>query len=232
MPSTLAALFLAHVLADYVFQTRTMVANKRAPKVLLGHALVVLLTAMACVGQMPVTALLIVAGAHLAIDTIKSHLLADTAGPHVVDQTLHLATLALVAILFPALWHDGAWGAAPAWVAHAMLLLAGFIYVTRAGGFAVGMLMARFDETEKPETLPQGGFLIGTLERGLIFLLMLGGMAAGIGFLVAAKSVLRFEATQNSKMAEYVIIGTLASFGWAIAVTIGVMALRDALPSL
>ena len=56
--------------------------------------------------------------------------------------------------------------------------------------------------------------------------------AAGIGFLVAAKSVLRFEAAREAVKAEYVIIGTLASFGWAIAITIGVMALRDALPAL
>lgn len=39
----------------------------------------------------------------------------------------------------------------------------------------------------------------------------------GIGFLVAAKSILRFEEAKKQKLAEYVLIGTLLSFSLAIA---------------
>ena len=47
--------------------------------------------------------------------------------------------------------------------------------------------------------------------------LILTGQAAGIGFLIAAKSVLRFSDTKDDrKISEYVIIGTLASVAWAI----------------
>jgi len=51
------------------------------------------------------------------------------------------------------------------------------------------------------------------------------GQPTGIGFLIAAKSLLRFEATKEQKASEYVIIGTLTSFGWALAVSSATMAL-------
>lgn len=88
------------------------------------------------------------------------------------------------------------------------------------------------------QSLPGGGQMIGILERGLIFGLMIAGLPAGIGFLIAAKSVLRFETIQSGgeddsrQMAEYVIIGTLASFAWALAVSMGTLALLHSLLGL
>ena len=65
--------------------------------------------------------------------------------------------------------------------------------------------------------LRDGGRQIGLLERGLISALLLLDHPLGVGFLIAAKSILRFgTATRDQRTAEYVIIGTLASFGWAI----------------
>ena len=93
--------------------------------------------------------------------------------------------------------------------------------------------MAPYTGSVLTEGLQDGGRLIGLLERGLIYLLLLAGQHAAIGFLIAAKSVMRFEtASKEQKAAEYVIIGTLASFGWAIAVTLAVLALLGALPPL
>jgi hypothetical protein len=67
--------------------------------------------------------------------------------------------------------------------------------------------------------LKQGGATIGNLERTLIFLLILIGQPGAIGFLVAAKSILRFEEAKKQELAEYVLIGTLLSFTLAIALT-------------
>ena len=54
-----------------------------------------------------------------------------------------------------------------------------------------------------------------------------------MGFLIAAKSVLRFDASKRKqKAAEYVIIGTLASFGWALICAYATLALLDHLPPL
>lgn len=62
-----------------------------------------------------------------------------------------------------------------------------------------------------------GGAWIGRLERALIFLFILIGYPAGIGFLVTAKSILRFEETKRQQMGEDVLTGTFWSFALAIA---------------
>ena len=68
--------------------------------------------------------------------------------------------------------------------------------------------------TEKDE-LPNAGKLIGITERILTLTLIILGQYAAIGFIMAAKSILRFKETQTQK-AEYVLIGTMLSFGIAI----------------
>ena len=53
----------------------------------------------------------------------------------------------------------------------------------------------------------------------MILMLVLADQPDGIGFLIAAKSLLRFNdlARDNDRRAsEYVIIGTLASFAWGL----------------
>jgi len=70
----------------------------------------------------------------------------------------------------------------------------------------------------------QGGRVIGQLERALILLFVLVDQPAGVGFLIAAKSLLRFgEIRENTNRmeAEYIIIGTLASFLWGLIVAYG-----------
>ena len=70
-----------------------------------------------------------------------------------------------------------------------------------------------------PQGLPNGGRMIGRLERLLIYLFVLIDAPTAIGFLVTAKSILRFgevKDKESHRLAEYIIIGTLMSFGFAI----------------
>jgi len=77
--------------------------------------------------------------------------------------------------------------------------------------------------------------VIGQWERALIFLFVLVGQLGGIGFLIAAKSIFRFGELKdptNRREAEYITIGTLMSFGTAMAIayaTIGSMGLLGTL---
>jgi len=229
MTETFAALLFAHALADFVLQTGWMVARKRHLPALAAHGGVVLATAVAATGSLH-PALVALALAHLAID------LAKTFAPRgllsfLADQAAHLVTLAALAAWQPGLWAAGAWAAWP-WLTPLMAIAAGAVLATRAGGFALGLLMAPWAENT-PRGLLNGGRAIGHLERGLIFLLVLAGQAEGIGFLIAAKSVLRFGTVGDDRaVSEYVIIGTLASFGWAIAVSFLTVALLNLLPGL
>ena len=61
------------------------------------------------------------------------------------------------------------------------------------------------------------GALIGTLERWLIVFFMAIQQYEAIGFLVAAKSILRFSETKESEKSEYVLAGTLVSIAIAVA---------------
>src|SRR6056297_964421 len=216
MIETFTALLFAHVLADFLFQTGWINANKRRPGVMLLHGAIVLVTAQAALGQ--------------------------------------LAAPGPLALWAPGLWAQGAWAAllppgGAALLLHAMALVAGLVVALRAGDFAIRALMAGHampgpappgPATATADTalaspdepgLPGGGRTIGHLERLLVFVLVLAGQITAIGFLVAAKSILRFGSIADDRRAtEYVIIGTLASFGWAIAVALATQTLRAALP--
>lgn len=234
MIETFVALLFTHVLADYVLQPAWMVARKRDPGILLAHGAVVLALSMAAVGRVDAPAVLVLGAAHLVIDAIKTWAVRDSLATHLADQALHIASILAVSYWVPGLWASGIWGDAPPLVLHLMVLTTGLIVATRAGAFAIARLMAaQVAPGANSEGLPKGGMMIGLLERGLIFVLILAGQAAGIGFLIAAKSILRFgTVNENRAASEYVIIGTLASFGWAILVTLATLALRDLLPPL
>ncbi|MBF9036238.1 DUF3307 domain-containing protein [Rhodobacterales bacterium HKCCE2091] len=232
MTETFAALLLAHVAADFLLQTNWMAAEKenRHPGALATHIACVAITALAATGTLWHPALLALVIAHLAIDVLKSFLPRGRLWPFMADQGLHLVSLVAVAALAPGIWEDGLWGGHD-WLAAAMALAAGAIAATEAGGYAVGFLLAPFGDAETDASLPNGGKLIGRLERGLIFVMVMAGQPGGIGFLIAAKSVLRFEASRDGdrRASEYIIIGTLASFGWAIAVAFATLWLMSAL---
>jgi len=237
MIETFCALLIAHVLADFWFQTRWMVERKRQPEVLLLHGAIVFATALALLGPSAFPALLALTAVHVGIDLIKTGSNRKDLNAFLMDQAAHLASLLALTALSPSLWNESHLAALPEpWpenLLHAGLLGAGLLLATRAGGFAVGMLMAAPGWQPPKGGLPDGGKIIGLLERGLIFLLVMAGQFEAIGFLIAAKSILRFGTVgEDRAVSEYVIIGTLASFGWAIAVSVMTATLLAALPPL
>ncbi|MEO0990044.1 MAG: DUF3307 domain-containing protein [Pseudomonadota bacterium] len=240
MIETAVALLLAHVLADFVFQTSWIVKNKRNPLVLFLHALIVLgLSAAALGGGFTLAAY--VALAHLAMDSFKTYGLPDTLQSYLGDQFVHLTTILIASIAAPETFAGGAWAEVHPFALHLALFVSGAILAITAGGYAVALLMKPYldadksagDEQQLPRGLPGAGMTIGQLERGLIFLLVMVGQPGGIGFLIAAKSILRFDAaSKNHRAAEYVIIGTLSSFGWAAAIGWATVSLAGLLPPL
>ena len=72
------------------------------------------------------------------------------------------------------------------------------------------------------------GRWIGTLERLIILLLVVGDEAGAAALVVAAKAILRFPEITGEEphlSAEYVLIGSLASWLVAIAGGLGIKAL-------
>ncbi len=148
----------------------------------------------------------------------------------VFDQLLHLAVLVAIVEL---LSHYGKipvepyWSdllGSPAW-RKLVVLLSGAVLTISVGGALVGILvqplLREIENADPPEPrgLEKGGRIIGQLERALIFLFVLSAQPAGVGFLITAKSIFRFGELKDAKSrmeAEYIIIGTMLSFTWAL----------------
>jgi hypothetical protein len=230
---TVIALLFAHCIADFVLQSAAMVEHKRRMGMLLAHGGIVAATAWLALGAGSAPqfgAIAVIAGSHVTIDWLKIRFGGAGFRPFAADQAAHLAMILIVASIWPAAFAAGHWADAARIlpvldaVLPAMVVAAGAIAAVRAGTFAVGALMTGLqlppDPADDP-SLPQGGRLIGQLERLIILILVLAGEVVGIGLLIAAKSILRFGEVQRGRQAaEYVIIGTLASFAWALAVAI------------
>lgn len=72
--------------------------------------------------------------------------------------------------------------------------------------------------TKNSKSLTDAGKYIGILERVLVFIFIISNHWEAVGFLITAKSVFRFGDLKESKtrqLTEYVLIGTLISFGIA-----------------
>ena len=105
-----------------------------------------------------------------------------------------------------------------------MLILA-YLIVIYPVGFIIGKATQKWQEELAKEdalnSLKKAGRTIGVFERVLILTLILTDNFGAIGFLIGAKSILRFsdsKAGNARKQTEYVLIGTLMSFALSIIV--------------
>jgi len=218
MEKTTAVLIAAHFLGDFLLQPDWLVRRKKQMPFMLLHgvihsALVYVLYQEWTAWQLPLVVLVL----HAAIDMVKQHCTSDTAASFAWDQAAHILSLTGVGWLFISIgWQPTFSGHGYAWLVG----FAGLIGTVQGAGHFVGRVATRIKEQNQLEIngLENGGAMIGNLERALIFLLIFIGQPAGIGFLIAAKSILRFEEAKKQKLAEYVLIGTLMSFSLAIAI--------------
>ncbi len=227
MLDTLMLLIVGHLVGDFVLQTGGMVKRKRNVWVLLGHVALVTAACAVMLGGLPVVVLVVLFISHLAIDAAKVHLASDRPAWFVVDQALHLGVMVFLA------WVDPRAAERVGWIGRlspeqvelcrvAVVYLGGVVLCVPTGAAVVRVFVSPLTDQlhdKLLEGLASGGKYIGWLERGLIFLMVIMRMPEGIGFLFAAKSIFRFNDLKDPgqrKFAEYVIIGTFLSFGWAL----------------
>lgn len=153
---------------------------------------------------------------HSLIDVVKRRC-PDTSKAFAITQVAHLAGIIFVVMglkAFVGLPEFAGVGFT------AIVVVGGFVCTVQGAGDFVGKFTQRLLDQNKLKTdgLKNGGKRIGQLERALIFVLIFIDYPSGIGFLVAAKSILRFEESRKQKLAEYVLIGTLMSFMLAIVI--------------
>lgn len=231
------ALVLAHLVGDFLLQPGHWVADRlrhrHRSRHLVHHALVhgalacaVLVLAsltMAASPGLPAALVggLAVAASHWLIDLGKAHLAADRLRWFLLDQALHLLVLI-------ALWLLWIGSAAPLvalgeWLVSPRVLgvAVAYLVVTRPLSLAIALVMQRWShQLEDKDTLARAGARIGMLERVVVLTLVLLDQLTAVGFLLAAKSVLRYgdlRDSQDRKLTEYVLLGTLLSVASTLA---------------
>lgn len=205
----------SHVLGDFLFQPRKLILLKKSFWGKLFHAAIHALLSYLICGQWGLWALPVcIALSHLLIDWIPK----ENWRLFALDQALHFLMCSVFVLVLP---FPTVISLSPVRIGIMKILImtAGILWLTMATGILIGEIMAEHASRNRLQLagLANGGLWIGYLERMLILVLILSNIASGIGFLITAKSILRFSGVKDKqKMAEYVLIGTLLSFGLAI----------------
>ncbi len=134
------------------------------------------------------------------------------------DQIAHLIVIAAVVLCYEPYKIDIEYCFAP----PVIVTLVALTMVTQVSAIVIKVLLSRWKM--KDENPNQAGKYIGMLERLFIFFFVIMNYWEGVGFLLAAKSIFRFGDLNNAKdrsLTEYVLIGTLLSFGMAMLIAIG-----------
>ncbi len=220
----------AHLLADFVLQTKKMVQHKKRLKakswVLYFHCflhagLIYLFSPDKSYWLIPA----IVAVTHYLIDLWKLHQ-KDNFAAFITDQLLHIIVLFILWLIY--YQADGWWNQKLAQSLnniHYYVIATGYIIISFPLSYMLGYATQKWRheiETTSSRSLislSEAGKWIGIFERILVFTFVITNHFEGIGFLITAKSILRFNDIKDANMpkeAEYILIGTLMSFSASI----------------
>ncbi len=219
--------FIAHLLTDYTFQSPLKALEKNEQgfrsKFLKWHILLAFILSWVLSFQwLFVAGALIISLSHWLIDGLKIYLNKSLRlGKYAffIDQGMHLVVIALVVLLYQRFFYTEPIIEIPS-SSSVPAIIAVFLFCSKPANILVKEMLGVFDirvrKTGTEETdLPNAGKLIGIVERWLIVVFILISQFEAIGFLLAAKSIMRFKSDESLKT-EYLLTGTLLSFAIAI----------------
>jgi len=218
-------LFLAHLLGDFLLQPTAWVKDKEQHKqrslYLYLHTLLHGVLAWIIVGEMAFGKwALALALTHGLIDLMKLHFQKNKTKRlwFAIDQALHLLILLGIAFFYyhqKIVLYD--------FDNRFWIIATGVLLLTKPTSIAIKNSISIWtpeEHNKKESSLENAGNYIGILERLFVFFFIVTGHFEAIGFLLAAKSIFRFgdlKEAKDRKLTEYVLIGTLLSFGIAMA---------------
>lgn len=228
MYELLIKIVLSHLLGDFVFQSDKMVKSIGTKKFkspyLYLHAtihlgLMLVITKFERAYIFPICLLAL---SHLVIDCFTKIIIVKKINEIfnlILDQALHALSIYIFIIcLFEV---NINWEVIFSKTNY--LLIASLIVLLNACSIIINKMMSLFDYNLTNKGLEDAGKVIGILERLFVFYFVVSGFWEGIGFLLAAKSIFRFGELKDGKdvkHTEYILIGTLLSFGLAILVAV------------
>lgn len=228
----LIPLLTAHFLADFILQTDEDVKRKQSILVFGKHIVFVTLLSYLLVGNWSdIIVPLVILISHTLIDLLKRAIKKDSITIFLIDQFTHLLViLALSNYLQIKLTQEtrylfwfNIWGSV---YIKTLVIIISAILVTKVSSIIISYIIKPFqakifkgENNNKDEV--KTGRVIGYLERIIILVLFLADLPAVVGFLITAKSILRYAEIKNERdkvMVEYVLIGTLLSFTIGISI--------------
>ena len=220
----LIKLVLAHLLGDFVFQPNSWVEAKEAKKLkayqlylhLLVHGLLIMVI-LADLSFWPYAVAIVLV--HGIVDVIKLYAQKEQTKRYwfFIDQLAHILTLiVMVGVLDPTLMDLLYPVSEKLWLVVTLL-----VFLSLPASIIIKTIISKWTPATVDEigSLEKAGQYIGILERWFVLIFIIAGKWEAIGFLVAAKSVFRFgdlKESKDRKLTEYILIGTLVSFGLAI----------------
>ncbi len=216
-------LLLAHTIGDFFLQPESWVKAKESKKLrawqLYVHAGVHGVLSLIVIWEWKFAPwALLIAIVHLVIDAAKITFQTDKTKRmwFVTDQLLHLGSLYFIGV-----WSQDLMQVFEPLLSSKTLVIFTFaLLLTRPTSILVKIIISKWTpHTDDAASLASAGMYIGILERLLTFLFILFNQWQAVGFLIAAKSIFRFGDLREAKdrrLTEYVLIGTLLSFGLAI----------------
>ncbi|CAM4297680.1 DUF3307 domain-containing protein [Zobellia nedashkovskayae] len=217
-------LLLAHLIGDFLLQPNRWVihkeANKEKSKYLYAHVLLHFALTMLLVWDLKFWKIaLIIMVSHYFIDLAKLYvtpLFKLKSIPFFIDQVLHVLVLYCCVYYGKLMEHTVTLFQDLNWP-----LVTAIVFVSSPAAIIMGKLLeAMSDKIELDhKSLPNAGKYIGIIERLFVLMFIIMGRWEAIGLLIGAKSVFRFndlKESNNRKLTEYILIGTLLSFGLAV----------------
>ncbi|MEY8760121.1 DUF3307 domain-containing protein [Chryseobacterium tongliaoense] len=219
-------LILAHLLGDFVLQPNSWVADKESHKLkskfLYLHILIHAILSFIFLWNAELWWVAVLVGvSHFIIDASKLIFqnIKTKKRWFFIDQALHI--LVILGISFYFNEYNLEFLKDQYFLKIAMAVL----FLTTPSSIIIKILLsswtpvAEAQNNIQTESLTSAGKYIGILERLLVFTFILVNHWEGVGFMVAAKSVFRFSdlaQAKQRKLTEYVLVGTLLSFGMAV----------------
>ncbi|WP_431136923.1 DUF3307 domain-containing protein [Psychroserpens mesophilus] len=220
-------LLIAHIIGDFVLQPDRWVKDKKAKKhkskFLYLHGLVHFLSLLVMLQfdwsyWLYIT---LIVASHLVVDVIKLNLekKVNLRLLFAIDQIVHLLIIGIIVYLN----EPFAIELNNIFTKHSLLFILSILLITYVSAIIMKMIMSKWnlEEDNSDDSLKSAGKYIGILERLFVFGFIILNQWSAIGLLIAAKSVFRFgdlSRAKDRKLTEYILIGTLISFGLAISI--------------
>lgn len=231
----LIPLIASHFLGDFILQTDEDVKRKNKSLTFVKHIFIITTLSYLALGLFNNYLIIVfILITHAVIDLIKVKVKTDNLWIFLIDQSAHILILIIISLNVHFFVSENA---EIFWEIYfgkyyflVLVLFTSFVIVTKFCGIVIGYIIKPLQskifevksEEQNNSNIPQTGKLIGYLERFIILVSVLMNVQAIIGFLITAKSILRYAEikSENDKLfVEYILIGTLFSFALGISLS-------------